>query len=78
MAVGQRQSVVQSVTARALASAGISPDRIGHVHAQGLSTTEGDQEEYAGLRESLGEAVANVPFVAPKATSAIWGGKRSC
>ena len=66
MAVGQRQSVVQSVTARALASAGISPDRIGHVHAQGLSTTEGDQEEYAGLRESLREAVADVPFVAAK------------
>jgi 3-oxoacyl-[acyl-carrier-protein] synthase II len=66
MAVGQRKSVVRSVTSRALASAGISSDALGHVHAQGLSTTEGDKEEYGGLRESLGETIDQLPLVSAK------------
>ena len=66
MAVGQRKSVVRSVTSRALASAGISSDALGHVHAQGLSTTEGDKEEYGGLRESLGETMDQLPLVSAK------------
>jgi 3-oxoacyl-[acyl-carrier-protein] synthase II len=66
MAVGQRKSVVRSVTSRALASAGISSDALGHVHAQGLSTTEGDKEEYGGLREALGETMDQLPLVSAK------------
>ncbi len=66
IAVGQRQSVVRTVASRALASAAMSPDGLGHVHAQGLSTSEGDKEEYAGLKESLGETVADLPCVAAK------------
>ena len=66
MAVGQRKSVVRLVTSRALASADMSPDALGHVHAQGLSTTEGDKEECAGLRASLGETMNQLPLVSAK------------
>jgi 3-oxoacyl-[acyl-carrier-protein] synthase II len=65
-AVGQRHSVVRSVTSRALSSASMRPDSLGHIHAQGLSTSEGDKEEYAGLKESLGETMAHLPCVAAK------------
>jgi 3-oxoacyl-[acyl-carrier-protein] synthase II len=66
MAVGQRKSVVRLVTSRALASADMSSDALGHVHAQGLSTTEGDKEECAGLRASLGETMNQLPLVSAK------------
>jgi 3-oxoacyl-[acyl-carrier-protein] synthase II len=64
--VGRRRQALAGVLSRALASAGIGPDRLGHVHAHGVSTVTGDREEAAALHDVLGKQALAVPTVAAK------------
>jgi 3-oxoacyl-[acyl-carrier-protein] synthase II len=50
----------------ALAEAGIGPDALDHVNAEGSSTPEGDAREARGLRTALGAAGASLPVFAAK------------
>jgi 3-oxoacyl-[acyl-carrier-protein] synthase II len=45
----------------AIRDAGMQPDDIGHVNAQGASTLEGDRLEAAAIREILGEVAVTAP-----------------
>jgi 3-oxoacyl-[acyl-carrier-protein] synthase II len=51
---------------RAIEMAGVAPDRLGHVHAHGLSTVTGDRDEAAAMHDALGPAAAALPTVAAK------------
>ena len=64
--VGLRRQAVALAMRGALAMAGAAADRIGHVHAHGLSTVTGDREEAAALGDVLGEAATRLPTVAAK------------
>ncbi|MDX1945936.1 MAG: beta-ketoacyl-[acyl-carrier-protein] synthase family protein, partial [Pirellulaceae bacterium] len=57
----QGTAIRQSIVA-ALASAGVSPDEIGHVNAHGDGGIEHDRVEALAIRETLGD----VPVTAPK------------
>jgi 3-oxoacyl-[acyl-carrier-protein] synthase II len=46
---------------------GMSPDDVGHIHAHGLSTPQGDIEEARAIRQVLGDAADRTPIVAAKA-----------
>ena len=50
----------------ALDNASITPDQLGHVHAHGISTQQGDQEEAQALAQELGSNAEQVPVVAAK------------
>lgn len=50
----------------ALAEAGVGPEALDHVNAEGSSTPEGDVREARGLRAALGAAGASVPVFAAK------------
>jgi 3-oxoacyl-[acyl-carrier-protein] synthase II len=67
-AVGRRRGAVAAAVAKTLAAAGCEPADIGHIHAQGLSTRVGDQEEAAGLGDVLGRHLGELPLVAAKAS----------
>lgn len=73
-AVGRRQAAVTAAVKQTLASAGVTPAAVGHVHAQGLGTRVGDQEEAAGLVAVLGERLGQIPTVAAKANFGNLGG----
>ena len=64
--VGRRREALGRAIAGALAGSGIDPASLGHIHAQGLSTANGDREEAAALGDALGEAASGVPTVAAK------------
>ena len=49
---------------KAIASAGLTPDQIGHVNSHGLSTRRGDRDEAQALKQVFGERP--VPVVAAK------------
>ena len=53
----------------ALGQAGISPDRVDYVSADGRATAEGDHSEARAVHRALGERAATVPVSAPKAMS---------
>jgi 3-oxoacyl-[acyl-carrier-protein] synthase II len=55
-------TAIRRAIAGALADAGLSPDRIGHVNAHGKSTTFDDRIEAQAIRDTLGDA----PVTAPK------------
>jgi 3-oxoacyl-[acyl-carrier-protein] synthase II len=44
----------------------MAPDNIGHIHAHGLSTRQGDIEEARALNRVLGDRAAKIPLVAAK------------
>lgn len=67
-AVGRRRGAVTTAVGKALAAAACRPDEVGHVHAQGLSTRVGDQEEVAGLAAALEGRFGELPLVAAKAS----------
>lgn len=50
----------------ALADAGITPDQVDHVNAQGYSTVASDLLEARGIRAALGDATPGVPVFAAK------------
>ena len=64
--VGRRREAIAQAIGTALARAGLGPDTLGHVHAQGLSTVTGDREEAAALGDVLGPAAGRIPTVAAK------------
>jgi len=63
--IGRRRRALGQALGTALRRAA-SPDRLGHIHAQGLSTVVGDREEAAALHDVLGTVAARVPTVAAK------------
>ncbi|MEC9001923.1 MAG: beta-ketoacyl-[acyl-carrier-protein] synthase family protein [Planctomycetota bacterium] len=50
----------------ALKNAGITPDQLGHVHAHGISTQEGDQQEAQAIAQELGPDALQTPVIAAK------------
>ena len=64
--LGRRRKALAGVLRRALAAAGVSADRVSHVHAHGASTVVGDRDEAAALHDALGGAAARIPTVAAK------------
>ena len=46
--------------------AGLSPDQVGHVHAHGLSTRQGDRDEARAISQVWGQHNDSVPIVAAK------------
>ena len=65
-AVGARRRPLALAMGRALSAAGVAPDSVTHIHAQGLSTSGGDREEAAAMGDVFGEAAARIPTVAAK------------
>jgi 3-oxoacyl-[acyl-carrier-protein] synthase II len=65
-ATGRLDRALAGAMRRALASAGLSPERLGHVHAHGLATVASDRDEAAAMKEVLGDTAARVPVVAAK------------
>jgi len=63
---GRRREALRRAIAGAVAGGGIGAGRLGHIHAQGLSTATGDRAEAAAVRDALGEAAGSVPTVAAK------------
>ncbi|MAV36475.1 MAG: 3-oxoacyl-ACP synthase [Planctomycetaceae bacterium] len=51
--VGHRGLAISNVIKQACRCADIEPDAIGHVHAHGIATTQGDVEEARGLRDAF-------------------------
>ena len=71
---GRRRQAIGHALHRALDMAGAAPDALGHIHAHGLSTVNGDREEAAALQDVLGAAAARVPTVAAKSHFGNLGG----
>jgi len=59
---GATGSGVRGAIRVALADAGLTPEQVGHVNANGISTVAMDKLEAAAIRETLGD----VPVTAPK------------
>ena len=72
--VGRRRQAIAHAIRRAVEMAGVSADRLGHVHAHGASTVVGDRDEAAALHDALGPAVERVPTVAAKSHFGNLGG----
>lgn len=65
--VADRSQALVNAMRMALAQAGVSVDQVGHVHAHGLGTIAGDQEEGRALETVFAERrVGPVPVVAAK------------
>lgn len=64
--VGRRDQALANAARSALAEAGISSDRLGHVNAHGLATKQCDADEARALTSVLGESSKKVPVVAAK------------
>jgi 3-oxoacyl-[acyl-carrier-protein] synthase II len=63
---GQYKTAFSSVLRRVLASAGIAPDDVGHLHAHGLSARRCDAEEAQAIAEVFAGCRKPVPVVAAK------------
>jgi 3-oxoacyl-[acyl-carrier-protein] synthase II len=57
---------LENAIGQALQEADIRPEDIGHIHAHGLSTRQGDIEEARALSRVFQDRAANVPLVAAK------------
>ena len=64
--VGQYKTAFRNVLRQSLASAGITPEDVGHVNAHGLSTRRSDAEEAQAIAEIFGGRRSPVPVVAAK------------
>lgn len=64
--LGIRRRALAVALRRALHAARVSPEAIGHIHAQGLSTVGGDRDEAAALGDVLAAAATTIPTVAAK------------
>ena len=60
-----KQALVNSIRI-ALKLAGMQPSDIGHINAQGLGSTEGDQAEADAIHEVFGEYASKIPVTAYK------------
>jgi 3-oxoacyl-[acyl-carrier-protein] synthase II len=63
---GYRRQAFANVYSQALASARVSPDDIGHVHAHGLGTRQGDADEAQAIAQLFAGRRSPVPVVAAK------------
>jgi 3-oxoacyl-[acyl-carrier-protein] synthase II len=63
---GRRGAGVARAIRAALADAGIGPEEVDHVNAQGYSTVAGDIQEAHGIREALGNGASTIPVFAAK------------
>jgi len=63
---GRRREALARAYGTALRRANIAPADLGHIHANGISTTLGDQDEAAAIGEVLGTSASRVPLVAAK------------
>ncbi len=64
--VGQYKTAFRNVLKQSLASAHLSADEVGHIHAHGLSTRRSDAEEAQAIAEVFKERASPVPVVAAK------------
>jgi 3-oxoacyl-[acyl-carrier-protein] synthase II len=64
--VGTRRTAIAAALQRALRSARMAPEAVGHIHAQGLSTLGGDRDEAAAIRDVFTAAAQTIPTVAAK------------
>ena len=64
--IGRRDEALANVLQMALGKAEMKAEDLGHVHAHGLATRVGDQQEARGLQQGLGEASSRVPVTAAK------------
>lgn len=62
----KRGEALVNAMRQALRSARMTPDQIGHVHAHGISTVQGDRDEARAISEVFGERAEAVPVVALK------------
>jgi 3-oxoacyl-[acyl-carrier-protein] synthase II len=63
---GDISTALQNVIGLCLEKAGLQPREVGHIHAHGLSTVEGDIQEAAALRAVFGDDGSGVPVTAAK------------
>ena len=63
---GQRDKAMTNAARSAMDEAEISADRLGHISAHGLATTDCDAEEARAIHATLGSAGSKVPVVAAK------------
>jgi 3-oxoacyl-[acyl-carrier-protein] synthase II len=71
---GRRRQAIGHALRRALGMAAVPADSLGHVHAHGLSTVNGDRDEAAAMHDALGAAAARIPTVAAKSHFGNLGG----
>ncbi len=64
--LAKRQQAVANAMRQALERAQMKPEDIGHVHAHGISTVQGDREEARAIGEVFAERADAVPVVAAK------------
>jgi 3-oxoacyl-[acyl-carrier-protein] synthase II len=64
--IGQYRTAFKNVYSRALSSARIAPDDVGHINAHGLSSRRSDAEEAQAIAEVFGGRRLPVPVAAPK------------
>ena len=72
--VGLRRRALALAMQRALAVATLSPEKLAHIHAHGLSTVAGDRDEAGAMQDVLGAAAASIPTVAAKSSFGNLGG----
>jgi 3-oxoacyl-[acyl-carrier-protein] synthase II len=63
---GRRRQALAKAYGAALIRSKIAPQDLGHVHANGISTTLGDRDEAEALGDAFGIGVRDVPVVAAK------------
>jgi 3-oxoacyl-[acyl-carrier-protein] synthase II len=61
-----RRQALALAMREALSKAGIDGQQVGHVHAQGLSTVDGDRDEAAAIGDVFGGAANRIPTVSAK------------
>lgn len=64
--VARRETALVNVMTAALRDAELTPDQVGHVHAHGLATRSGDEEEARAITKVFGDRAAKVPVTAAK------------
>src|SRR6185369_7281066 len=64
--VATTETALANVMAGAMRDAKLQPADIGHVHAHGISTREGDAAETRAIHKVLGDRAGKVPVVAAK------------
>ena len=71
---GRRRQAIGHALRRALDMAAVPAGSLGHVHAHGLSTVNGDRDEAAAMHDVLGDAATRIPTVAAKSHFGNLGG----
>jgi 3-oxoacyl-[acyl-carrier-protein] synthase II len=64
--VARRTDALRNAMRQALSMAGVGPESVGHVHAHGVATRQGDIDEARAIQEVFGGRVDPVPVAAAK------------